>query len=60
MSVQMRGGPEPLMVTGWVQIMSLGMDTHTYDVRKILVFLQPPYYRVIHTVCYMGWVDLDL
>ena len=22
-SVQMRGGPEPLMVTGWVQIMSL-------------------------------------
>ena len=28
MSVQMRGGPEPLMVTGWVQIMSLGRDTY--------------------------------
>ena len=25
-SIQMRGGPEPLMVTGWAQIMSLDPD----------------------------------
>ena len=27
-SIQMRGGPEPLMVTGWMQIMSLGIVTN--------------------------------